>query len=79
MESTNNMEERKIAFETTKLVRADKLNRKLFDVIDKDAEKVIISAKPQQLLLLRITMNSPLKLIEAKPFDKTAFEALLKQ
>ncbi|MGC8479863.1 MAG: hypothetical protein ACP5M9_04345 [Candidatus Micrarchaeia archaeon] len=79
MESLNNMENRKTGFEIVKLVKAEKVDFKLFSNVDKRARKVIGSSKPNQLLLLRITMNSPLSLVEAKLFDKIVFEDLLKQ
>ena len=59
-----------------KLVRKNAFRRDAFSSIDPEAEKVIESARPDQILALTIT-NSPLKVAQARIFDKNLFESIL--
>ena len=60
-----------------KLVRKSAFRRDAFSSIDPEAEKVIESAKPDQILALTITKNSLLKVAQARIFDKNLFESIL--
>ncbi len=66
-------------FENLKLVRRNTLNESNFKEIDSTAKVVISNAKPDDLLVLTITNNSPtLSIKKAEPFTPEAFDRILK-
>jgi hypothetical protein len=60
-----------------KLVRKSAFRADQFDSVSPEAKKIIDSAKPEQILALTITRNSPLKVAAAKVFDRDVFEEIL--
>lgn len=60
-----------------KLVKKSAFRRDAFESVDPEASKVIESALPDQILALTITRNSPLKVAQARLFDKSLFESIL--
>lgn len=65
-------------FKKTILVRKDKYDPSNFETIVPDAEAEIKRAKSNDLLALDITMNSPLRVVKAKIYDRSVFEGILK-
>jgi len=64
-------------FTTVKLVRKDKLNLEAFTDIAGTAKKAIDEASDKDVLAITITMDSPLKLVDAKKFDMATFDMIL--
>lgn len=63
---------------TTLMMREDFVASK-FKTITEGAKKVIESAKPDQLLAITITMNSPFSVIDAKLYNFGVFEEILRR
>ena len=60
-----------------KLVKKSAFREDAFDSVDSKAKAVISAAGADQILALTITRNSPLKVAEARIFDKEVFEQIL--
>lgn len=65
-------------FKKTILVRKDKFDKANFNEIAPKAETEIARAKSDELLALYITVNSPLKVVDAKIYNRDVFESIFK-
>lgn len=69
--------ETKNGMSAIKLVKKSAFREDVFKTIEKRAKKVIDSARADQILALTITRSSPLKVADAKIFNRDVFESIL--
>ncbi len=60
-----------------KLVKKSTFRTEAFSNIESGARAVIDSAKDGDILALTLTVNSPLKIIQARIFNRDSFDDLL--
>jgi len=60
-----------------KLVKKSAFREDAFESVSPKAKAVIMAATDDQILALTITRNSPLKVADAKIFNKSVFEEIL--
>lgn len=65
-------------FRKTLLVRKDRFEPRNFADIAIAAETEIAKAEPNELLALTITMNSPIKVVDAKIYNRDVFDSIIK-
>lgn len=62
-----------------KLVKKGAFREGVFETIDEKAKVVIDSAQADQLLALTITRSSPLRVVDARIFNREVFESILSE